>query len=266
MVRCKIMYSENSFFFTESTIRSFLREAPRRGSGLKMIALFGTLALGVSLSVFFLLNVSSFTRVSDSTSISSLALTTPSPTPVVQHVVASTPTPIPTPTPGPSIPDNTLSIPSLNNLSAPIHWDTTLDEKIIQQNLETGIIHIDHTAKPGQVGTVAITGHSSNYFWDKGSYNTIFAPLQKAAIGGEIDVAYLGKTYVYKITKMYEITPDKVEVLQSTSQSILRVITCTPVGTSLRRLVVEAVQISPNPATNSVFQAVSFSGNIPAAR
>lgn len=265
------MYSENSFFFTESTVRSFLLEAPRQGARFRAGFLYSTLAVLVSLAVFFILNISSFTRVSDSTSLAALSISTPSPSPVVTTklpitVTTPAPTPAATSAPGPSIPDNTLSIPSLNNLSAPIHWDTPLDEKVIQQTLETGIIHIDHTAKPGQIGTVAITGHSSNYFWDKGSYNTIFAPLHKVTIGGEIDVAYLGKTYVYKITKTYEISPDKVEVLQSTSQSLLRVITCTPVGTSLRRLVVEAVQVSPNPATNSAFQAVNFSGNIPAAR
>jgi LPXTG-site transpeptidase (sortase) family protein len=264
------MYSENSFFFTESTIRSFLQEAPSMGRTFRTGIFFAAAAVLISLGAFFALNVSSFTRISDSSkSLPPLTLNTPSPVPSpAQPAVPAPASPAPTPLSvvGPSIPNDTISIPGLNNLSAPIRWDTPLDEKVIQQDLETGVVHLDHTAKPGQVGTVAITGHSSNYFWDKGSYNTIFAPLHNAPTGGEIDVAYHGKTYVYKITRSYEITPDKVDILQSTSASILRVITCTPVGTSLRRLVVEAVQVSPDPSGNTAFLGASFTGSIPAAR
>ena len=40
----------------------------------------------------------------------------------------------------------------------------------------------------------------------------------------------------------------------------LRLITCTPVGTSLNRLVVEAKQISPDPAGNLAYTQQNYTG------
>ncbi len=257
------MQAIENFQLSENSIRSFLREAPQSRSVVSSGVLAGTIAVLFCLVGFFLLNINSFTRLSQ-TSVTIPPRATPTtPDPSSQPVATSAPTPIPVAIP--DLPDNTLYIAALE-VSAPVLWDTPLDSKVLQERLEQGIVHIAQTAKPGQHGTVIITGHSSNYFWDRGDYNNVFAPLQKAVAGQEIAVSYLGTTYVYRVELIYEVTPDKIEVLNASQTDVLRVITCTPLGTSLRRLIVEAVQISPDPASNTVFQQAQFTGTVPVVR
>lgn len=162
------------------------------------------------------------------------------------------------------IPSNTLSFSDFG-ISAPIHWNVSLSGPVYT-NLETGLVHIDGTAKPGQKGTVAIFGHSSHYPWAKGKYKTVFAPILKAKTGQTIQVSNEGVIYTYKVTKTYDINPDQMSVLNSGNESVLKLITCTPLGTSLRRHVVEAVQISPEPSANAAFTGLQFSGQLPADR
>lgn len=171
----------------------------------------------------------------------------------------------PTPWPDPTIPENSISVAGVN-IAAPINWDTELVEKTIQDKLLVGVAHLAGTAKPGQQGYVIITGHSSNYPWIKGQYNTIFAPLHKTKVGQSIIVNYQNHEYRYDITRIYEIKPDQLEVLQGGEGSGIRLITCTPVGTSLRRLVVEATQVSPNPADNVPFEHQIEVTSVPGAR
>jgi sortase A len=53
-----------------------------------------------------------------------------------------------------------------------------------------------------------------------------------------------GATYTYKITQMYEAMPDDLTPLaQSYDGRHLTLITCTPPGTYLRRLIIKADMI-----------------------
>jgi LPXTG-site transpeptidase (sortase) family protein len=151
-------------------------------------------------------------------------------------------------------------------IAAPIIWDVPLIKELYTAKLLDGVIHIAGTAKPGQQGMVVISGHSSNYPWIQGSYNSVFAPLLKAQVDQTIEINYQNKQYIYKITKSYEVKPDDLTPLSDGSGNGIRLITCTPLGTSLRRLVVEGVQISPDPSTNTAFTTSSFTGTIPDAR
>lgn len=114
-------------------------------------------------------------------------------------------------------------------------------EKQIQDDLRKGVVHYPYTAYPGQFGNVFITGHSSYYPWDSGKYKSVFALLPHVELGKIIKVYYGGKEYTYRVTKKYEVKPTEVNVLkQPQNRSMLTLMTCTPVGTTLRRLIVEA--------------------------
>jgi len=136
-------------------------------------------------------------------------------------------------------------------------------EDVIQQLLPNGVVHFAGTAHPGEHGMVAITGHSSNYPWIKGDYNTIFATLPKTKAGEQIALQYNNQTYLYVVRSTYQVDPTNLSVLGAGKFDGLRLITCYPIGTSLRRFVVEAEQISPNPASNTAFTAATFSGTMP---
>jgi LPXTG-site transpeptidase (sortase) family protein len=111
----------------------------------------------------------------------------------------------------------------------------------IQEDLKKGVVHYPYTAYPGQYGNVFITGHSSYYPWDPGKYKSVFALLPGVQLGKVIKVHYNGKEYEYRVTKKFEVNPTEVNVLkQPQDRKMLTLMTCTPIGTTLRRLIVEA--------------------------
>jgi len=117
--------------------------------------------------------------------------------------------------------------------------DLYASENVIQDTLREGVVHYPYTANPDQFGNVFITGHSSYYPWDKGRYKDIFALLHKLNVGDEYSITFKGKKYHYVVKEVFEIRPDDVSVLeQPIDQKISTLMTCTPVGTTLRRLIV----------------------------
>lgn len=161
----------------------------------------------------------------------------PSPSPISE----AAPTPkVENDEPQSNIAENTLTY-DLLGISAPIIWNINYDNSNLDKQLLDGIVHLASSAKPDQKGIVIISGHSSNYFWQAGSYNSVFAKLPKAKANDIINIRYNKHTYTYTVRKVYETKPDNVALLKSASENqSIRLITCTPVGTSLRRLIVDA--------------------------
>jgi len=123
-------------------------------------------------------------------------------------------------------------------------------ESILQEALSKGVAHYYGTANPGEIGNVFISGHSSDYWWSKGQYKYVFALLDKLIAGDEIIIYHQQKKYVYKVYNVFVTSKEDTSVLQPTKEPILTLMTCTPPGTNLRRLIVQAKQIYPNPSEN----------------
>lgn len=117
-------------------------------------------------------------------------------------------------------------------------------EKDIQKALQDGVIHYPGSAFPGMHGNTVITGHSSYYLSDPGRFKDVFALLHQLTIGDTVIIYYQQQKYTYQIYDKKVVTPDKVEVLTQDGGDRLTLITCTPVGTNLKRLVILAHQIS----------------------
>jgi len=154
----------------------------------------------------------------------------------------------------PQIADNHLIIPSIN-IDAPVTWNVANTTEATLSNLKNGLIQINGTALPGQKGNVFISGHSSNYPWVKSDYNNIFALLNKVVIGDYVQLKYNNKDFLYKISEIKVVKPEDSSVMQSGNSSILTLMTCTPVGTNLKRLIVIANQVYPNPFYNTASSA-----------
>lgn len=119
-------------------------------------------------------------------------------------------------------------------------------EEDIQVALKDGVVHYPGSAKPGQAGNFFVTGHSSYYPWDDGSYKDVFARLKDLNPGDTYSVYYGGDRHTYRINSKKEVKPSDVSVLdQPTDKRVSTLMTCTPVGTTLRRLVVMAEEIDP---------------------
>ena len=141
---------------------------------------------------------------------------------------------------GENVPDfYTLSIPSLGIFDATV---ALRDEDLTQH-----LVQYPQTALPGQIGSPVIFGHSTlPQFFDPKKYTTIFSTLPKIKVGSDIFVTYDGAEYTYRISKTFEVKPKELWVLrQEYSDKTLKLITCVPPGTTLRRLVVEA-NLIPN--------------------
>ena len=146
--------------------------------------------------------------------------------------------------------ENRIEIPSLGinapiveptlGLSAVQNQDWEALEEQIHTALTEGVVHFPGTAEPGEQGNAFLTGHSSNVFWQQSEYNTVFALLPKIKVGDQILITYHQTQYVYTVTEMKEVSPKDVSVLKQGDDKQLTLVTCTPVGTALRRLVVTA--------------------------
>lgn len=145
-------------------------------------------------------------------------------------------------------PDNRLIIPSLN-LSVPIgdvdpsllhDGDDLILNNAIQNALRNGVVRYPGTADPGKRGNTFITGHSSYYLWDPGAYKDVFALLPHIQVDDEIIIHYKQKVYRYQVSSTKEVWPDQVDVLNQTEDYRLSLMTCVPIGTNLKRLIVVA--------------------------
>lgn len=114
-------------------------------------------------------------------------------------------------------------------------------ENIFMKELEKGIVRYPGTARPGENGNAFIFGHSSNYPWMKGEYNSVFALLDELTFGDEIIVYYNQKKYTYVIKEKKVIKPGNVKVLdRDPDKKELSLMTCWPIGTTINRLIVFA--------------------------
>ena len=66
-------------------------------------------------------------------------------------------------------------------------------------------------------------------------------------VGDTFSVNYQSKKYIYQVTETKVVEPTDVSVLAPTAEPSMTIITCTPPGTSWKRLIVVAKQISPDP-------------------
>lgn len=117
-------------------------------------------------------------------------------------------------------------------------------EKDIQKGLEKGVVHYPGTATPGQNGNFFVTGHSSYYPWADGNYKDVFAMLHDLEVGDEFFIYWNQKKYHYKIFERKVVKPSNTDVLdQPADQSISTLMTCTPMGTAINRLILVAKEI-----------------------
>lgn len=131
-----------------------------------------------------------------------------------------------------------LIIPKIN-VNVPVIEVENSQESTIQKGLENGVVHYPGTANSGEVGNYFILGHSSDYIWRKGDYKDIFALLGKLETNDEIKVYYQGKEYLYRVIDKIIVSENEVQVLASTPEPTISLMTCWPVGTPLKRLIVK---------------------------
>ena len=170
-------------------------------------------------------------------------------------------------------PDPRIIIPKIN-IDAPVVYGVASDKKSQLAAMEKGVAHFSipgANALPGQVGNIVLAAHSSNDAFARGEYKFVFAQNEKLAKGDVIYLNYESKRYTYKITSMEVVLPTEVSKVQlKTNKPMLTLVSCVPIGTAEKRLLVFAEQISPDPAkataTTENTSSSSSTTNIPAAQ
>lgn len=156
--------------------------------------------------------------------------------------------------------DPRLIIPKIN-VDVPAVYDVGNDYNSQMKAMEKGVAHFaipGASSHPGEIGNTVLSGHSSNDLFDPGDYKFIFAQLDKLQVGDTIYANYEGKRYTYVITKKEVVKPTQVnKLVYPTDKPVMTLITCTPLGTALNRLLVTAEQVSPDPAKAAAAPASS---------
>jgi LPXTG-site transpeptidase (sortase) family protein len=114
-------------------------------------------------------------------------------------------------------------------------------------DLNSSLISYAGTALPGDPGAPVIFGHSVlRQFYNPSvknprRYNSIFSTIMTLKTGDEIFVTSGGVKYTYIVNNKTEVKPEDVYILtQKYDAKQLKLVTCTPEGTYLRRGVVTA--------------------------
>ncbi|HUC88118.1 MAG TPA: sortase [Candidatus Binatia bacterium] len=140
------------------------------------------------------------------------------------------------------------------NVEIPVDYsETSTNENSIENDLEGGVVHYPDTVLPGQNGNAAFFGHSSNNIFNPGQYKFAFVLLHTLVDGDTFYLTYNNQIFAYEVVDHKVVPPSDVSVLNDSEghQATAALITCDPPGTSINRLVVLGVQISPSPSSNT---------------
>lgn len=114
-------------------------------------------------------------------------------------------------------------------------------------DLDKNLIAYPGTALPGERGAPVIFGHSVlRQFYNPSlknprRYNSIFSYIMTLERGDPIYLSYDGATYKYEVETKTEVKPEDTYILEQQHDARkLKLVTCVPEGTYLRRGVVTA--------------------------
>lgn len=162
--------------------------------------------------------------------------------------------------------DNYIYIPKIK-VAAPMVWPQSTSESVINADLLKGVVHYPGTAEPGQKGNVFLTGHSSYYWWVQSDYRNVFSLVPQLGMNDEIILYHKGTRYSYRVSELREVTANEVDVLRPTTEPVVTLSTCVPIGTSYRRKIVRAKQVQPDPATAANASSTDVTpGRLPGVR
>lgn len=147
-----------------------------------------------------------------------------------------------------------LSIPSLG-IHTPVlvpsktFWNMRQWEMLEEQmqiGMTSGAVAYPHSSAPGSRGALIVAGHSSppTERAARTRFGTIFEKLPSIESGEKMMVTSNGVTTVYQVTGSVVVPNTDTSILaQDTSESVLKLITCFPVGSTKDRMVITAHKI-----------------------
>jgi len=119
----------------------------------------------------------------------------------------------------------------------PSLWITRLNLKsrlFASSQLDRGPAWWPITGRPGGGDTIAVAGHRT-------THSRPFYFLERLRPGDRIHIAYLGRTYVYRVSRSRVLSSGNLHIADAVGHERLLLTACTPRGSAQFRLVVEAL-------------------------
>ncbi len=153
-------------------------------------------------------------------------------------------------TPGPESPSaSASSVPNTRSLDADplvlgrieiprIGVSAIVREGDDDTTLSIAVGHIPGTARPGELGNMALAGHRDSFF----------RALRHIQVRDTIRIRTAGRRYEYRVDSTEVVAPGAMRVLDPTSGASLTLVTCYPFGYLGRapdRFIVRASQLVP---------------------
>jgi sortase A len=112
----------------------------------------------------------------------------------------------------------------------------------IDNDLAKHLVNYGGTAIPAEKGNAVIFGHSTlPQLYNEKDYKTIFTNLYALSPGDKILININNITYRYRVENVKVVDPENTSILeQYFDDSYLTLVTCTPPGTTWKRLAVKA--------------------------
>lgn len=114
-------------------------------------------------------------------------------------------------------------------------------EEEYSQALKQGIAHAKGTSFPGMGENIFVFSHSTDFDFNVERFNAKFYLLNKLEAGDNIIVYFSDKKYIYTVTDKKIVSPENTSALNPTGEEVLTLQTCYPPGTSLKRLIIQAI-------------------------
>jgi sortase A len=105
------------------------------------------------------------------------------------------------------------------------------------KTLRRAIGHIPATPLPGEPGNVGVAGHRDTFFRHLGELRT----------GDSIGFSTRNGEFTYQVESLSVVGPEDVEVLASSREKVLTMVTCYPffyIGNAPKRFIVRAKQVA----------------------
>ncbi len=137
-------------------------------------------------------------------------------------------------------PATRLIIPAIDVDTKVIELNTRYDDQgeLVWETAPFAAGHHVGTANPGEQGNVVISGHISST-----KEGAVFKRLPEIKVGDGIVVVTSERDYLYRVVDNRVVEPTQVEVMGSTPEEVLTLITCVPDGIYSQRLVVTANRV-----------------------
>lgn len=132
-----------------------------------------------------------------------------------------------------------IRLPNAGGEQLPLVYSDTLEEGKIQEYLKEGAVVLPLGVAFGEPGNVVVTAHSSGTA-AFGPFRFAFAKLSELEVGNEFTVTTPTATYRYRVYKKEIVWPHQVDKLPQDDRSTVTLVTCWPLWTNFKRLLVHA--------------------------